>query len=48
VAEAVAARSTLSAEEVLGLLAGQAPGDEDELVALAQSLESLRREAGRR
>jgi len=48
VAEAVSARSAFSAEEVLGLLAGRAPGDEDELVALAQSLESLRREVGRR
>jgi hypothetical protein len=48
VADAVAGRSPLSAEEVLAVLAGQTPGDEEALVALAQSVESVRREVVRR
>jgi len=48
VADAVAGRSTMSPEEVLAVLAGQTPGDEEALVALAQSVESVRREVGRR
>lgn len=48
VADTAAARSGLPADEVLAVLAGQTPGDEEELVALAQSVESLRAEVGRR
>ena len=47
VADAVAGRSTMSADEVLAVLAGQTPGDEEALVALAQSMESVRRAVGR-
>lgn len=48
VADAVAGRSATSADDVLAVLAGQTPGDEEALVALAQSVESVRREVGRR
>lgn len=47
VADTAAARSTVSVEEVLAVLAGQTPVDEEELVALAQAVESVRREVGR-
>ena len=47
VADAVAGRSTRSAEEVLAVLAGQTPADEEALVALAQTVEAIRREIGR-
>ena len=44
VAEAVAVRSPdLTVEEVLGVLAGGRPANEDGLVALAHSVESIRR-----
>jgi hypothetical protein len=44
IAEAVAARSPdLTAEEVLDVLAGRLPANEDDLVALAHSVESIRR-----
>ena len=48
VADAVAGRSTRSADEVLAVLAGQTPPDEEALVALAQTVESMRREVGSR
>jgi len=48
VADAVAGRSNRSPEEVLAILAGQTPGDEEALVALAQSVEQLRQETGSR
>jgi hypothetical protein len=43
-AGAVAARTGVNSERVLAVLAGPPPADEAELVALAQSIESLRRE----
>jgi len=48
VADAVAGRSDRSSEEVLAVLAGQTPGDEEALVALARTVEQIREETGSR
>ena len=48
VADAVAGRSDRSSEEVVAVLAGQTPGDEEALVALAQTVEQIRQETGSR
>jgi len=44
VADAVAARTGRSPDEVCAALAGRAPGDERELVAITQEVETLSRE----